>query len=179
MNTREAQIEIGRLNSLGMSRSAIFSRLTGRGVRDSRLAWLVASHVDPRRRAGNQRHIRIVIAIALVQAVIGCLQAFGIGEQIVPGTGWVTGAVTLAVGLLFAWGFYRNQAGTYNAYLLMAMVQLPFQLDGFSAAPAGTTIGVATALGLLAYVWWVRTRVFPDFAFLSPRRIRGSYIFSE
>lgn len=179
MNVRQVRTEIDGLALLGVGRSAIFARLRGRGMKDSRLAWLVASHVDGRRRAENRWHVRIVVAIVLVQAAADFLDAFGLGQAVGPGLGWVAGAASLAFGLMFAWGFHRDRAGAYNAYILMALVQLPLQLDDFSASAAGMLTGLLVGLVLPGYVWWVRTRVFPDFYFLSPRKSAGQYVFSD
>jgi len=179
MNRKEAQAAIAHLTSSGIAKSEIFARLSGHGIKDRELARLLASYVDPRLRDANRRYINWVLIIACVQAATGFPEAFDIGEQLSSGAGWIAGVATTAFGLLFAWGFYRNKVDTYNAYLLLAIIQLPFQLDDFPESPVKTTIGVVIGLALLGYVWWVRSRIFPDYLFMSPRKVKGAYVFSD
>jgi len=179
MNQKEARAEIARLASSGIARSEIYARLSGRGIKDRKLAWLLASYADPRLLEANQKYIGWVVLIACAQTAMGFIDGFGIGEKISVGAGWLVGVATIAFGLLFAWGFYRNKVGAYNAYLLAAIIQLPFQLDDLAGSPLGGTVEVAIGLALLGYVWWVRNRIFPDFAFMSPRKANRAYVFSD
>jgi hypothetical protein len=32
---------------------------------------------------------------------------------------------------------------------------------------------------MFAYVWYVREKIFPDFAFVSPKKVKGKYIFAS
>ena len=42
-----------------------------------------------------------------------------------------------------------------------------------------TSIGLVVGIGLLAFVWYLRQKMFPDFALISPKKIKGQYVFSE
>jgi len=81
--------------------------------------------------------------------------------------------------LLFVWGFSKNNVGAYNAYLILTITQLPRQLTGFEERPVSTLIGCLIGLALFAYIWYVRTRIFPDFNFIAPKKMNGKYVFSE
>ncbi len=37
---------------------------------------------------------------------------------------------------------------------------------------------MAINIVLLAFVWYVRVKIFPDFAFVGPRRVNGKYLFT-
>lgn len=37
---------------------------------------------------------------------------------------------------------------------------------------------MAINIVLLAFVWYVRGKIFPDFAFVGPRRVNGKYLFT-
>ncbi|MGN8249321.1 hypothetical protein [Pseudomonas sp. SMV7] len=84
----------------------------------------------------------------------------------------------LVIPLLLVWGFYNHRAGAYNAYILLALGQLPKSLAGFASDPATTTVVMAISIVLLAFVWYVRGKIFPDFAFVGPRKVNGKYLFT-
>ncbi|HEX5337932.1 MAG TPA: hypothetical protein VFW53_05815, partial [Gallionella sp.] len=102
-----------------------------------------------------------------------------IGSKIGPNAQWIIGAIVASIPLLFAWGFYKNHAGAYNAYILLAIIQLPKQFSGFADSPVATAIGLAVGAGLLIFVWYVRQKLFPDFAFTAPKKVKGQYVFSD
>ena len=77
-------------------------------------------------------------------------------------------------------GFYLDESGgAYNAYLILTITQLPRQFTGFAERPVSTLIGCLLGVGLFAYIWYVRTRIFPDFNFIAPKKMNGKYVFSE
>lgn len=75
------------------------------------------------------------------------------------------------------WGFYKNLAGFYNAYLLLQVAQLPKAFKDFNTAPLITLVAVGVNVAVLAYVWYVRYKLFPDFLVLSPKKQSGKYVF--
>lgn len=32
---------------------------------------------------------------------------------------------------------------------------------------------------MLVYVWYVRQKIFPDFSFIAPKKIKGQYVFTN
>jgi hypothetical protein len=114
-----------------------------------------------------------------IQAAIAFLLGFGIGVKIGPNARWIIGGIIALIPLLFAWGFYKNSAATYNAYIFLSIIQLPKQFEGFSSSPVATTIGFAIGILLVAFIWYVRRKIFPDFAFITPKKVKGQYVFSS
>jgi len=84
-----------------------------------------------------------------------------------------------SIPLMFAWGFYKHRVGAYNAYIILTITQLPRSLGDFAHSPVASTIGLAIGLGILGYVWFVRHKLFPDFAFVTPRKVKGQYAFES
>lgn len=121
----------------------------------------------------------LVVLMACVQAVFALFDGLAFGQAFSPAAGWILGGSALALGLLFALAFHRNQAGAYNAYLLMALLQLPFQFADAAQSPFSNGGVLVLNLALLIYVWWVRSLLFPDFGFLSPKRSDGNYVFRD
>ena len=120
----------------------------------------------------------MLITIMFVQAFIAFLFGFGAGIKIGPNAKWITSVVSASIPLLFAFGFYKHFAGAYNAYIVLAIVQMPKALAGLSSNPTATAIVFAINLAVVGYVWYVREKIFPDFAFIGPKKIKGQYVFS-
>lgn len=178
MNKKEIQASVRDLLGKGTAKSEVFAQLSGQGVKDSQLAYFIASYADPNRCDEHDRKVNILITIMFVQAVIAFLLGFGIGAKIGPNAKWIVGALIALIPLLFAWGFYRHRVGAYNAYLLLTIVQLPKSFEGFASSPIATSIVLAINIAVLAYVWYVREKLFPGFAFITPKKIKGEYVFS-
>ena len=179
MNRKEAQAKVTELLSAGEKKQQVFAELSGNGVKDRVLAYLIASHVDPRRCAENKIHRRIVIAIAYIQLVLAVLAALYIAINMSVAVGLVVGAIGLLFGALFVWGFSKNRASVYSAFILLSLSQLPRQLEGFMDNPVATAVGLAIGIGIIAYVWFVRQRLFPDLAFLGAKKVAGRYVFTD
>jgi hypothetical protein len=143
------------------------------------LAYLIASHVDLRRCAENRIHRRIVIAIGYIQVVGVILTGLYIAVDRSVTAGLVIGAIALLFAALFVWGFSKNKASVYSAFLFLSLTQLPQQLKGFSEEPVATSVALAIGLGMVTYVWFVRQRLFPDLVFMGARKIDGRYVFSD
>jgi len=178
MDKNEVKAQVRKMLDAGTAKSDVFARLAGRGVKDSQLAYFIASYADPKRCYLHDRKVNILITIMFVQALIGFLSGVGIGARMGPDVKWIVGALVASIPLLLAWGFYKHRVGAYNAYMLLAILQLPQSFGGFESSPMATLIALAVNVAVLAFVWHVRERIFPDFTFIAPKKIRGEYVFS-
>lgn len=178
MNKKEIKARVSELLSSGTAKSEVFAQLSGQGIKDSRLAYFIAAHPDAARCDEHSGKVKVLIAIMLVQALIVFLLGFGIGAKIGPNAKWIVAALITLIPLLFAWGFYKNLVGTYNAYIFLTIIQFPKLFEGFSSDPIATSIVLAINISILAFVWYVREKIFPDFAFITPKKVKGKYAFS-
>ena len=179
MNKKEIQAKVRELLLAKTPKATVFRQLSGQGVKDSQLAYFIASYADPQRCKRYQSQVNILIGIMFVLALIGFFVGFGIGAKISPNAQWITGALIALITLLFAWGFYANRVGAYNAYIMLSLIQLPKSLEGFTSDPIPTTIAFAINIALLAYVLYVQKKIFPDFAFITPKKVKGEYVFTD
>jgi len=179
MTKKEVRLKVTEMLSAGAKKRDVFAALSGRGVKDRALARFIASHVDPQRCAQNKVHRRAVIAIGYLQVLVAVATALFLASTTSVTFGLVFGAIVVAVAALFVWGFTKNIAGAYNAFIILAIVQMPRQLEGFSENPTATSIGLAIGVAVCAYVWFVRQRLFPDFVFMSPKKLDGRYVFAD
>ncbi|MBS0452878.1 MAG: hypothetical protein JSS14_16410 [Proteobacteria bacterium] len=178
MNKKQVRAHARFALNRGITRTEVFSHLRGRGLKDKQLAYFIASHVDPASRLLNAGKVKVLVALMVVLAAVGFVAGMGLGAKFGPNAKWLVAGGIALVSLLFAWGFHAHRVGAYNAYILLAIVQLPRSLDGFTADPFATSIGFVVNVALLAYVWYVRQCLFPDFTFLAPRKVKGEYVFS-
>lgn len=178
MNKKEIQAKVRELLVGGTPKAQVFEQLAGQGAKDSQLAYFIASYADPHRCSDHERKVNVLVTIMFIQALIAFFMGFGIGTTIGPNARWILGVLIALIPLAFAWGFYTHRVGAYNAYILLSVIQLPRSFEGFTSSPVATSIAVGLSVGVLAFVWYVRSKLFPDFAFITPKKIKGAYAFS-
>ncbi len=161
----------------GMRKSEVFFQLSEKGVKDSRLAHFIASHADPVLHDKHEKLNNFAITLMFVQALFALIVGYGLGAQIGPNAKWITAAIIGSIPLLFAWGFYKQFVGAYNAYILLTIINLPKQFEGFTKAPIASLIGLGISVFILALVWYLRSKLFPNFGFIAPKKIKGEYVF--
>lgn len=177
MNKAEIKSKVNELLSAGTTKAEVFAQLSGQGVKDSRLAYFIASYPDPVRCERHGRKVKMLITLMLIQAAITFLLGYGIGVEIGPRAGWVMGGLAALIPLLFSWGFYTNRVGAYNVYIFLSIIQLPKSFEGFTSTPVASSIGIGIGIALISYVWYVREKIFPGFGLMAPRKVRNEYVF--
>ncbi|WP_085706093.1 DUF3592 domain-containing protein [Pseudomonas sp. B8(2017)] len=179
LSKKEVQEKVRELLDANIAKSEVFSQLSGQGVKDSQLAYFIASYADPVRCDEHDRKVNILITIMLVQALIGFILGMTQGAGIGPAAKWIVSISMILIPLLWVWGFYNHRVVAYNAYILLALPQFPKTLAGFASNPATTTVSLVISIVMLAFVWYVRGKIFPDFAFVTPRKVKGKYFFTD
>ncbi|RFO96601.1 hypothetical protein DIC66_12690 [Rhodoferax lacus] len=178
MSKKDIKAKVVADLSSGAAKSEVFSRLSGQGIKDSQLAYFIAAYADARLCDEHSRKVDNLVFLMVAQSLLAAIIGYGVGAHLGPNAKWVVGALLALIPILFAWGFYKHYVGMYNGYIFLAIIQLPQSLKGFMATPIASSVGIAIGAGVLAYVWYVRGKIFPDFAFFSPRKIKGKYVFS-
>ena len=179
MDKKRLKAKIKELLESGMTKTEVYRQLSTEGVRENQLAYSIASYIDPHLRYIHDGKVNILVSIMLVYAAIGFMTAFNIGAQLGPDTKWVLAGLGALMPLLFAWGFYSYRAGAYNIYLVLTIANLPVSIARLSSSPIDSTISLVIATAMLAYVWYLRGKLFPDFSILAPRKKDGEYVFSD
>lgn len=179
MNKKEIQTELNRRLSSGESKSAVFQLMHGNEMSDRKIAYLIAAHPDQKLCLQYAKLIKVIVVIAWVQLVIALLVALAAGVKMgLIGCFLIVGFVG-AFAYLFVWGFSNNRAWAYNATILLSIVNLPKTLGDFTTAPTTSVVTLLIGLGLVTYTWFVRSKLFPDFVFMSPKKLKGTYVFSS
>ncbi len=179
MTKQQVKQKVMELLSAGTPKSAVFKQLAGQGIKDSQLAYYIASYVSPERRYLHNRKVIALVTLMFILAFLGFFVGFVIGVQIGPNAKWILGAISALIPLAFAWGFQTYKAGAYNAYIVLSVIQIPKMLMRTSFAEPSTFVGVLISIAIIAYVWYLRTQLFPDFAWLSPNKKQGQFVFTD
>ncbi len=180
MNKAEIKTAVKDLLSSGAKKSDVFSRLSGQGLKDSLLAYIIAAHPNSLRCEQHRGKVNILITLVFIQAVIAFLIGYGLGLKIGPNAKWVIAIISSAIPLLFIYGFYTNHVGAYNAWILLSLIQITRSiLDSFSGSKTSTLISLTISICLTAYVWYVRNNISPGFNLSQPKKINNQYIFID
>lgn len=193
MNRKEARAQIAQMLASGGRKATVFDTLSGRGVADKRLAWMIASHVDPQRAADNRFHAWVLVGVTFLQLVFGLFLMMGFWHRLPGVVDWIALLFLLAWSGLFMYGFLVNRAGTYTAVLLLTVMNAFQRLKGGAHGVQGvhgvhavhsahlgmTLFGWLLSAALFGYVLFVRGRLFPDFAWIGPRKRGGQYVFVD
>lgn len=177
MNKNEIKAQVHSLIEAGTPKSEVFSRLSGQGIKDSQLAYFIAAYPNPQRREQHKRKVKLLVMAMLFYALMAFVVGFAIGSQIGPTGRWVLAVVVATIPVLFAWGFHKYKVAAYNVYILLSLIHLPRAFDGFMAQPLANSIALAINFGMIAFVWYVRHKLFPDFLFITPVKVKGEYHF--
>lgn len=179
MKKKEIQEQIKLRLSNGESKSSTFQQLCGQGVSDRVVAHMIASYASQELCDRHSKLIDAMIVISWLQLAFAVLVSIAIGIKAGLAALLIITALLGAFAYLFVWGFTNNKAWAYNATILLSIVNLPKSLTDLSASPISSIIGLAVGVGLIAFTWYVRSKIFPDFSFIAPKKIKGTYVFTS
>ncbi|WP_191485051.1 hypothetical protein [Pseudomonas sp. FEN] len=174
--TRQQAIE--SLNA-GTPKSQIFASLRGGALKDRALAALLANHPDPELYTRHHWKVIGVLAIMILQGLLAAAVGFVLGASIGPTAIWLMPLAFAVIPFLLAYGVYRNHSSYYTVYVLLNVSQFHRAFEGFSEEPITTGIAVLIGFASLVYVLYVKSLLFPDVVFMSPKKIKGQYVFSR
>ncbi|RON50225.1 hypothetical protein [Pseudomonas frederiksbergensis] len=179
MDKKEIKRQVAAMLDAGRSRTETFKAFSGGAVKDRALAYLIGSRPDPALNAKHSGKVKTLLGLMIVQALLGAISGFVLGSMIGPKA---TVFFTLFVGLIplwFAYGFYKYRAQFFTVYVILSLSQFSRIFKDFAEDPVTTLIGAAIGLGMVCFVAWVKTLLFPDLAFIGPKKIKGQYVFSN
>lgn len=148
----------------------------GGALKDSQLALFIASHPNQNLYDKHHQKINALIWMMLIQSLFITLHGLGISSKMEPTVTWGIAALLDLTPLLFAYGFYKNYAFAFNAYLVLNTIQILIMFAGFNHTPITMTF---VSLAIMLYALYVRTLLFPDFFLILPKKINDQYIFSN
>lgn len=203
MSKSEIARKVKHLMALGSSKTEVYSELAGPRVKDSHLAWAIASHPDPALYERHKGKVRALVALLIAESAVGILSFVLV--SLMPGNGAMAfvGLITLFP-LVFAWRFCRPDAAAFTGYIILAsgfvvhqlllqfkltilgavwglstgMEMLTMVADQITTAPASEYFSLALGSIQIACVWYVKRKLFPELGLFGARKARGRYVFS-
>jgi hypothetical protein len=163
----------------GQPKAGIFQALSGQGLSDRRLAWLLASRPHP---VLLQRHARLVnamVCISWLQFVLVLILCLWATRSLGLLAGLVASAVGCGIVYVFIWGFRHHRAWVYTLSIVLGLLNLPEAIGSAWAKPVSGGLGLLMSLALLALTWHVRARLFPDLGVAGARKQNGAYRFTD
>lgn len=179
MDKKETKQKVTELLDSGKTKTEVFQMLSGGEVKDRQLAFFIAAHPNQYLYEKHYKKINVLITIMFIQAFLGGVFGFVVGAKLGATAMWSFAAIIAFFPLWFAYGFYRNYAGIYNAYAALTLIQLPKMLEGVTQS-ATSMIGMVIGLSIFAYVLYVKSLLFPDLGLFTPtKKVNGQYVFSD
>lgn len=179
MNKQDIRANIEQRIAEGEGKSSIFGALRGQGINDRVLAHLIASHADPKLIAQHPRLIQSMVILAWLQVALGMLASLHLALTVSPFAGLLAAGFIGGFCYLFVWGFRNSRAWAYNASIILSIINLPRALGDLATEPGSSLFALALGVAWIGYTWFVRSKLFPDFAFMGPRKAGGLYQFSS
>lgn len=179
MKDKDIRTKVNALLDSGMTKAAVFEQLKQAGAKEKRLAYLIGAHIDQRLVDKNDIHIKLIIILNILLMLLCFFVGFFVEPSFSLGGKFLVGTLFALIPAAFVYGFGKHNVGTYNAYILLSIAGLHRVFQGFHEDPQSTLIALILNILMISYVWFVRTRLFPDFYSFSPRKVKGSYVFKE
>lgn len=178
LSVNKARSEIALMRATGYSKKAIFDTLRGRGIRDAKLALIIAASPDKILYALHGTKNSVLIWIVSIQAALAAWTTYmnlpkeGINIFVV---------IPAVIGLLFVWGFYTHRLFAYTLFLMLSMpIFTRIVMEAMVMGDLASGIAVGISMATLAYVWYVRSQLFPDIRMIGVRKDRqGNYLFVD
>jgi len=181
MKKKELHKEIKILSKQGLTKTAIFEQLKSHSsIKERKLATMVAAIPDKILCQLHSGKNNALITLMFIQALVGGLAGYFIGLEISESSAITFAAFIAGIPLLLAFGFYRHNYQAFQIYIFLTLLGLSNSFKGFDEDPASTLIGLSINIGMLVYVVYVKSKLFPEFAFWGLKKGQeGEYQFSN
>ncbi|MGI1669274.1 MAG: hypothetical protein K6L74_02985 [Neptuniibacter sp.] len=178
MMKADAKRWISKLLDSGVPKKEVFEQLKGRGVKDSKLAMMIASVPDEVLCMLHEGKNNLLVGIYALSAVFVVWVTYVTME---PDIRMYVLAVQVTISLLLIWGFFSFKLLAYNIYIVFGVISLPKEiLLVVSTGNIPEMVGIGIGVAMLSYVWFVRTRLYPDIGFVGVKKDKsGQYRFSD
>lgn len=182
MNTldkKEIKRQLVEMLDAGRSKTETFKALSGGKVKDRVLAAWIGARPDPALRERHSLKINILVGLICLQALLGAVSGFFLFYEANVIAALLFTLIACGIPLLFAWGFYKNIASFYTVYVILNLSQVSSTFKGYAEDPVWTVVALAITLAVVFYAAWLKTLLFPDLAFIGPKKIKGQFVFSN
>ncbi|WP_422472538.1 hypothetical protein [Endozoicomonas sp. ALB032] len=162
MKKRKVKQEMQELLNKGIGKSEIYKKYQDNGLPEKKLALMVTALPDPFLCQKYEKMNNLLILVMFVQASIAALIGFDTGALLGGHNIILFGLIGIAVPVLFIIGFYRYSLTAYNAFLILGIIQFPRLFKDIGQVPVFTTLVVVFSILSMGYVWFLKSRLYPD-----------------
>ena len=106
-----------------------------------------------------------MILITIFTAIAG----YGIGVDSASTNPIYWSAIAI-IPIIFLYNFVKVNYQPYLVYVLLSVTQFPKSLDNFGAELVTDIIGVALSIFLIAFVWYLKNKLFPYMGFFGVKK---------
>ncbi len=153
----------------GKSLQAIYEKYKSDNIKEKKLAYMVSSLKDNSLIQKYKTANNILIGIMVVITIITVFASYGIGLDVTPDSA-IYWTIFSIIPLLFLYGFIKVNFQAYLIYIVLSFSQFSNSFKDFGADPMTDIIGLAVSLSIIAFVWFLKMKLFPYMGFLSPKK---------
>lgn len=182
MNKKILKKEMKALLESGVSKSEIFEQYREKdiGIKEKKLAYLISSLPDIELCLEHDKKNNILITLMFICMGLSALNALSLAENIEGTFFYLIMGISIGIPLLFIWGFYKYSLTTYNVFIILSISQLHKNFEGFSNEPIVSIISLSVSIGLIAYAWFIKSKLYPEATFLGVKKSKsGEFQFSS
>lgn len=179
MNKKEIKAAAKAQLQSGASKNSVFQSLRGQDMKDAQLAMVIVSYADPKLCEEHAGKVKILVGLMYVYSAFAFLAGMFAIPDMSPVGKLMLGAFCAAFSLLFAWGFKHHKLAAYTIYIFLTIIQLPKQVIALISHPDPSIVAILLGIAMLAYVWFVRQKLFPEMGFVTPLKVKGQYVFQD
>ncbi|MCP4597507.1 hypothetical protein [Neptuniibacter sp.] len=174
----EAKKRVVEMLGSGVPKKEVFEQLKDRGIRDNKLAMMIASVPDELLCILHEGKNNILV---IVYSLLAILAIWGTYMTAPDNIRTFSLVILIVTNLLFIWGFFSFKLIAYNVFIFLSLVTIPKDAVAVIAAnDIPGMVGIGLSVLVLAYVWFIRSRLYPDIGFIGVKKDKaGQYQFSE
>lgn len=178
MSKKDMKKEMQALHDQGQHKMDIFNEFKGKGLKEKELAQIVAQLKDRTLCALYETKNNILITLIFIQTFFVAFASYQIAIQS-NFSPYVFAAVGASIGLLFIYGFYRFSPVAYQVFILLTIIRLPREIEPLSKGGAVELIAFVVSMCIFIYVWYLKSKLYPDLGLFGAKKSNGVYNFSS
>jgi len=178
MSKKEMKKEMQMLHDQGKAKMDIFNEFKDRGLKEKELAQIVAQLKNRTLCALHETKNNVLITLMFIQTLFVAFASYqmAIQSNLSP---YTFAAIGASIGLLFIYGFYRFSALAYQAFILLTIIRLPREIEPLLKGDMVELIAFVISMCMFAYVWYLKSKLYPDLGLFGAKKSSGAYNFSS
>lgn len=163
----------------GETLSNIYDNHKDNDFSEKRYATLVGSLRDKKLITKHKMANNVLIGLMVLITFFTAIAGYGIGVNSGSSNPIYWCAIAI-IPLIFLYNFIKVNYQAYLVYVILSITQFPKALDNFGADLVMDIIAVALSVFLIAFVWYLKVKLFPYMGFWGVKKDSNEqYAFSK